>query len=68
MKIELQRLYDAGLMERLDYLEADTVLRSRTQAGLEFFEKSEVEVMENIIVWLAILGVFGWMAFNYFHP
>ena len=27
MKIELQRLYGAGLMERLDYLEADTVLR-----------------------------------------
>ena len=22
--------------------------------------------MGNIIVWLAILGVFGWMAFNYF--
>jgi len=34
MKIELQRLYDAGLMERLDYLEADTVFRRETQQEL----------------------------------
>ena len=43
MKIELQRLYDAGLMERLDYLEADTVLRREHKQELEFLKKSEVE-------------------------
>ena len=43
MKIELQRLYDAGLMERLDYLEADTVLRREHKQELEFWKKSEVE-------------------------
>ena len=39
MKIELQRLYDAGLMERL----ADTVLRREHKQELEFLKKSEVE-------------------------
>ena len=43
MKIELQRLYDAGLMERLHYLEADTVLRREHKQELEFLKKSEVE-------------------------
>ena len=41
MKIELQRLYDAGLMERLDYLEADTVLKREHKQELEFLKKSE---------------------------
>lgn len=27
MKIELERIYDAGLIERMDYLEAERVLR-----------------------------------------
>ena len=27
MKIELERIYDAGLMDKLDYLEAEAVLR-----------------------------------------
>ena len=43
MKIELSRIYDAGLMERLDYLEADTVLRREHKQELEFLKKSEVE-------------------------
>ena len=43
MKIELQRLYAAGLMERLDYLAADTVLRREHKQELEFSKKSEVE-------------------------
>ena len=43
MKIELQRLYDTGLMERLDYLEAETILRREHKQELEFLKKSEVE-------------------------
>ena len=53
MKIELQRLYDAGLMERLDYLEADTVLRREHKQELEFLKKSEVEWWE--------ISLFGWL-------
>lgn len=43
MKIELQRLYDASLMERLDYLEAETILRREHKQELDFLKKSEVE-------------------------
>ena len=43
MKIELQRLYDAGLMERLDYLGSRYRFKKRTQARIRIFEKSEVE-------------------------
>ena len=43
MKIELQRLYDTGLMERLDYLEAETILRREHKQELDFLKKSEVE-------------------------
>lgn len=43
MKIELQRLYDVGLMERLDYLEAETILRREHKQELDFLKKSEVE-------------------------
>ena len=42
MKIELQRLYDAGLMERLDYLEADTVLRREHKQELELHTNKEM--------------------------
>ena len=31
MKIELERIYDAGLIERMDYLEAERVLRKEHQ-------------------------------------
>ena len=31
MKIELERIYDAGLIERMDYLEAERVLRREHQ-------------------------------------
>ncbi len=34
MKLELSRIYDAGLMDKLDYLEAEAVLR------LDYIEKN----------------------------
>lgn len=39
MKIELEKIYDAGLMDRLDYLEAEAVLRREHQEELEYLEK-----------------------------
>ena len=39
MKIELQRLYDAGLMERLDYFETGTVFRKGNKREVEILEK-----------------------------
>lgn len=38
MKIELERIYDASLMDKLDYLEADAVLRREHQAELKYLE------------------------------
>ena len=38
MKIELERIYDAGLMDKLDYLEAEAILRREHQAGLKYLE------------------------------
>ena len=38
MKIELERIYDAGLMDKLDYLEAEAVLRREHQAELNYLE------------------------------
>ena len=38
MKIELERIYDAGLMDKLDYLEAEAVLRREHQAELKYLE------------------------------
>lgn len=35
MRIELKRIYDAGLMDRLEFLEADTVLRREYKIELE---------------------------------
>ena len=35
MKIELERIYDAGLMDKLDYLEAEAVLRREHQIELK---------------------------------
>lgn len=38
MKIELERIYDAGLMDKLDYLEAEAVLLREHQAELKYLE------------------------------
>ena len=38
MKIELERIYDASLMDKLDYLEAEAVLRREHQAELKYLE------------------------------
>ena len=38
MKIELERIYDAGLMDMLDYLEAEAVLRGEHQTELKYLE------------------------------
>ena len=40
MKIELERIYDAGLMDKLEYLEADAVLRRELQLELKYIEKN----------------------------
>ena len=39
MKIELSRIYDAGLMDKLDYLEAEAVLRREHKLELDYLEK-----------------------------
>ena len=38
MKIELERIYDAGLMDKFDYLEAEAVLRREHQVELRYLE------------------------------
>ena len=38
MKIELERIYDAGLMDKLDYLEVEAVLRREHQVELKYLE------------------------------
>ena len=38
MKIELERIYDAGLMDKLDYLAAEAVLRREHQVELKYLE------------------------------
>ena len=40
MKIELERIYDAGLMDKLEYLEAEAVLRREHQIELAYIEKN----------------------------
>ena len=39
MRIELERIYQAGLMERLVYFEADQVLRREHKEELKHLEK-----------------------------
>jgi len=41
MKIELKRIYDAGLMEKLDYLEAEAVLRREHTQELRYLEEDK---------------------------
>ena len=40
MKIELSRIYDAGLMDKLDYLEAEAILRREHKLELDYLEKN----------------------------
>ncbi|EGP66530.1 hypothetical protein HMPREF9182_0674 [Streptococcus sp. oral taxon 056 str. F0418] len=40
MKIELKRIYDAGLMDKIEYLEAEAVLRREHQSELAYIEKN----------------------------
>ena len=40
MKIELSRIYDAGLMDKLDYLEAEAVLRREHKIELDYIKKN----------------------------
>ena len=40
MKLELSRIYDAGLMDKLDYLEAEAVLRREHKVELDYIEKN----------------------------
>ena len=41
MKIELKRIYDAGLMDKLAYFEAEAVLRREHHLELEYLEKKK---------------------------
>ena len=41
MKIELERIYDAGLIENLDYLEAESILRREHRLELQYLKKNE---------------------------
>ena len=40
MNLELSRIYDAGLMDKLDYLEAEAVLRREHKIELDYIEKN----------------------------
>jgi len=40
LKLELSRIYDAGLMDKLDYLEAEAVLRREHKIELDYIEKN----------------------------
>ena len=41
MKLELERIYDAGLIEKLDYLEAESILRREHRIELQYLKKNE---------------------------
>ena len=40
IKIELKRIYDAGLMDKIEYLEAKAVLHREHQSELAYIEKN----------------------------
>lgn len=40
-QIELERLYDAGIMDRLDYIQAQLVLKKEHQEELAYLEEKE---------------------------
>ena len=64
MKLELSRIYDAGLMDKLDYLEAEAVLRREHKVELDYIEKNgEKKLMVTWILWATYtsnVGV-GWV-------
>ena len=39
-EVGLSRIYDAGLMDKLDYLEAEAVLRREHKVELDYIEKN----------------------------
>ena len=48
MKIELKRIYDAGLMDKLAYFEAEEVLRREHRLELEYLEKKKETGDDNL--------------------
>ena len=48
MKIELKRIYDAGLMDKLAYFEAEAVLRREHRLELEYLEKKKETRDDNL--------------------
>ena len=65
MKIELSRIYDAGLMDKLDYLEAEAVLR-RAQDRIRLFRKKwRLGIMITWVLWGLIVAMLVWMGYNY---
>lgn len=65
MKLELSRIYDAGLMDKLDYSEAEAVLRREHKVELDYIEKMEKRTNGYLILWALILAMLAWMGFNY---
>ena len=55
MKIELSRIYDAGLMDKLDYLEAEAILRREHKLELDYLEKMEIKDYGNF----GIMGTYS---------
>lgn len=44
MRIELQKIYDNGLMDRLDFLQMDAILRMEHKKELDYLEsKGDIE-------------------------
>ena len=58
MQIELNRVYQAGLLDRLDYLEAELVLRREHRLELEYQNWRRVE-NEVIVGIFSIFNCFG---------
>ena len=66
MKIELSRIYDAGLMDKLDYLEAEAVLRREHKLELDYLEKKwRLSNMVTWVLWGLIIAMLAWMGYNY---
>ena len=62
MKIELSRIYDAGLMDKLDYLEAEAVLRREHKLELDYLEKNgRLGNMVTWVLWGLIIAMLAWM-------
>ena len=57
------RIYDAGLMDKLDYLEAEAVLRREHKIELDYIEKMEKRTNGYWILWALILAMLAWMGF-----